>query len=318
MADPFQTSDEKAPRLSTARAYVTVVAVFAAFFGAGVISAGESLTAGIPVISRVRWVQAIPQSFTLVVTAAVGVTVTILLGRSQGRSARDLGWRMPARSTRRPTTRLTLAIGGALVAIWAGSIVTAGLATGTNNLHARNLPAIALGLSAAANAAFLEESIVLSFVVVTLVSARRPLGEVVAVAVLLRMTYHIFYGPGVAGIAVWALAFCWIFLRTNSLVPLVVAHGLWDIAATLSTRFAGASAALVLLTVSMLVVGLSLMVIDRPDHKRHPERQRSSTEHRDAHGSLARGENPPSPAGEDDSSGTSKDQVIASKHERQA
>ena len=62
----------------------------------------------------------------------------------------------------------------------------------------------------------------LEFVVSALRQAGRPLAEIVIVAVALRMSYHDYYGPGVIGIAVWAAVFVWLYLRTGSVIPLII------------------------------------------------------------------------------------------------
>src|SRR5260370_63454 len=87
---------------------------------------------------------------------------------------------------------------------------------------------VLLVFSASLTAGIVEETVVLAFVVTTLRQARRPLPEIVLVAVLLRCSYHDYYGLGVLGIAVWAAIFVWLFLRTGSVLPLIVVHVLWD------------------------------------------------------------------------------------------
>ncbi|MDR2986266.1 MAG: CPBP family intramembrane metalloprotease, partial [Nocardiopsaceae bacterium] len=83
-------------------------------------------------------------------------------------------------------------------------------------------------VAASLTAGLVEETVVLAFVVTTLRQARRPMAEIVLVAVLLRCSYHDYYGLGVIGVATWAAVFAWLFLRTGSVLPLVVVHVLWD------------------------------------------------------------------------------------------
>src|SRR5262249_54850040 len=84
------------------------------------------------------------------------------------------------------------------------------------------------GTAASIGAAVIEEVVVLAFVVTTLRQASRPLPEIVAVAVLLRCSFHHYYGPGGPCIAVWAAVFIWLFLRLGSVIPLIAVHFLWD------------------------------------------------------------------------------------------
>jgi hypothetical protein len=55
--------------------------------------------------------------------------------------------------------------------------------------------------------------------------------------VVLRGSYHIYYGPGVVGILVWAALFYWIYLRTRSLLLLMLCHAAWDTVGFLSQRW---------------------------------------------------------------------------------
>src|SRR5262249_27079 len=77
-------------------------------------------------------------------------------------------------------------------------------------------------------AGVIEETVVLAFVVSALRQAGRPLAEVVIVAIALRMSYHDYYGPGVIGIAVWAAVFIWLYLRSGTIIPLIIVHFFWD------------------------------------------------------------------------------------------
>ena len=56
-------------------------------------------------------------------------------------------------------------------------------------------------------------------------------------ALVLRGSYHIYYGPGVVGILVWAALFYWIYLRFRSLILLMVCHAGWDTVGFLSQRW---------------------------------------------------------------------------------
>ncbi len=92
----------------------------------------------------------------------------------------------------------------------------------------QNASYLIYAVGAAVTAGVVEEIVVLAFVVTTLRQAARPLPEIVLVAVLMRCSYHDYYGLGVLGIAIWATVFIWLFLRAGSIVPLVVVHIAWD------------------------------------------------------------------------------------------
>src|SRR5262249_29268141 len=64
-----------------------------------------------------------------------------------------------------------------------------------------------------------------------------PMPEIGLVAVLLRCSYHDYYGLGVIGIAFWAAVFVWLFVRTGSVLPLVGGPIIWDISIFLGQRW---------------------------------------------------------------------------------
>lgn len=103
---------------------------------------------------------------------------------------------------------------------------------------------------------------VLAFVVVTLEQARRPRPEIVAVALVLRVSYHIYYGPGVVGIFVWAGVFLWLFYRFRSIIPLIVVHSTWDIMVFLSAEWSGIGGLFVLGIAVLLLTAAILWLVD--------------------------------------------------------
>lgn len=216
--------------ISARRAYAEVLGVFAAFFAANIIAAGESLSGRYP-LSAGSWAVFMPAAVSELSKAAVVVLVVVLLSRRRGITPRALGLGLPVKASGR------LAAGQAFrVAVWAvmalliGGLITAALATGKLGQPVRPDDSYLVWAAAGSLAAgVVEEVLVLAFVVTTLRQASRPLMEIVIVAVLLRCSYHIYYGPGVAGIAVWAAFFIWLFLRSGTVVPLIVVHFLWDL-----------------------------------------------------------------------------------------
>lgn len=148
----------------------------------------------------------------------------------------------------------------ALTALLGSSLVISLLATGKYPVGSRAISNLLLNLAHSLQAGPLEEIVVLGFVVTTLEQARRPLPEIVAVALVLRASYHIYYGTGVFGIFIWAAVFLWLFLRTRSLVPLIVVHSGWDVLAILSDQWRALSLLLILCWLLLLLVagGLAL------------------------------------------------------------
>lgn len=74
-------------------------------------------------------------------------------------------------------------------------VVTSVLATGSYPDGPFSYPDLTQNLFYAAQAGFIEEIVVLALVVTTLERARRPRAELVAVALLLRASYHFYYDP---------------------------------------------------------------------------------------------------------------------------
>ena len=89
----------------------------------------------------------------------------------------------------------------------------------------------------------------------------------------LRCSYHDYYGFGVAGIAVWAAVFIWLFLRTGSILPMMVLHVLWDATIFVGQRWPVAlnlSGLVIVVLFFAAVVSWIVNVISRRDGTRVP------------------------------------------------
>ncbi len=224
--------------ISARRAYFEVLGVFAAFFAAGIVAGGETLGHRYRVPSG-SWALFTPAAISELATAGLAVLVTALLSARRGITARSLGFGMPRNAdggvAAWPAVRMA---GWAVLALVIGGAITGLLATGKLSQPVRQDDSYLVYTTAASLAAgVVEETVVLAFLVTTLRQARRPLLEIVIVAVLLRCTYHDYYGPGVVGIAVWAAMFAWLYLRSGSVIPLVVVHFAWDASIFWSQRW---------------------------------------------------------------------------------
>ena len=249
--------------ISAGRAYAEVLLVFAAFFAASVVAGGETLARRYPAPSG-SWAVFTPAILSELGTCVLAVLVTVLLSGRRGISPGWLGFGWPRNRDGRPGAGQSLRIAvWAISALLAGGAVTGILAMG-NKLGQpahQDTSYMIFTVVASLTAGIVEETVVLAFVVTTLRQARRPLPEIVLVAVLLRCSYHDYYGLGVLGIAVWAAIFVWLFLRTGSVLPLIVVHVLWDASIFLGqhwhvVQIASAGAWLLLL----LAAGISWLV----------------------------------------------------------
>lgn len=226
--------------ISTRRAYTEVLLVFAAFFLAGVAAAAFLLANRNSGSVNGSWSTFVPATINEIAQTGLAVALVLLLAARRGVSARTLGLSVP----RDPNGRLAggaavRTLGWALFALILGGIVNSVLQTGHLPKSTPNAPELIYSTFRSVNAGVVEELVVLAFVVVTLRQARRPWWEVTAVALVLRGSYHIYYGPGVFGILVWAALFYWIYLRTRNLWILMMAHAGWDTVSFFSQRWPG-------------------------------------------------------------------------------
>ena len=92
--------------------------------------------------------------------------------------------------------------------------------------------AVPVLILAALQNAILEEVIVVGYLMTRLRSFGWHLGWIVATSAVLRGSYHLYQGFGAfVGNAVMGVVFSLFFLRKGRVMPLIVAHGLLDIAA---------------------------------------------------------------------------------------
>ncbi len=86
-----------------------------------------------------------------------------------------------------------------------------------------------VGIATALTAGVVEEIVVLGFLVRRLEQHGLSTAAVVTVAVLVRISYHVYYGWGVLPILAWALASVLMYRRYRRLWPFIAVHALWDL-----------------------------------------------------------------------------------------
>jgi Type II CAAX prenyl endopeptidase Rce1-like len=246
--------------ISATRAYGEVLGVFGVFFAASVAAAGFAVAGSSLDGTIAGWPVAVPGSIDQIAVTALAVAVPVLLAGRRAVSRRDLG--LAVRGVVTPGAGIRMAA-WAVLALLVGSIVTSRLASGHLPLDHLTYPALTVNLFHGLQAGFLEETVVLAFVVTTLEQARRPLPEIVVVAVVLRASYHIYYGPGVLGVLVWAPTFVWLYRRFRSIVPLIIVHSAWDVLDILAIRWHGLGGLLALLVLGLLVTAPVTWLVDR-------------------------------------------------------
>jgi uncharacterized protein len=245
-----------APRISALRAYAEVLVVFGAFFAASVVVGAEALANRYPRPTG-SWAIFLPATISLLGSSVLAVLVVVLLSARRGITARSLGFCWPATRDGRPAAAKTARVAvWAVLALLAGGLATVALANGNTLAQPAHQDAAYLmyAMAASLTAGVVEETVVLAFVVTTLRQAGRPLPEILLVAVLLRCSYHDYYGLGVIGIAVWAAVFAWLFLRSGSVLPLIIVHAAWDANIFLAHRWHAVQIASALVFLGLLVI----------------------------------------------------------------
>jgi membrane protease YdiL (CAAX protease family) len=79
-------------------------------------------------------------------------------------------------------------------------------------------------------AGILEEIVILGYLVRRLEQRGFGIAAVVAIDVLVRVSYHLYYGWNVIPIACWALVSVLVYLRVRRLLPFIICHFVWDAA----------------------------------------------------------------------------------------
>ncbi len=93
---------------------------------------------------------------------------------------------------------------------------------------------VAVGLLMSLQAAVVEEVVVLGYLVRRLEQRGWTVTTVVVVAVLVRVSYHLYYGPGVLPIVLWATATVFAYRKVRRLLPFIICHFVWDAGITIN------------------------------------------------------------------------------------
>jgi len=118
-------------------------------------------------------------------------------------------------------------------------------------------------IATAGVAGVVEEIVVLGFLVRRLEQRGLRPATVLAIAVLVRISYHVYYGWGVIPIMAWAVASVLMYRRYRRLWPFIVVHALWDAGLILVPFFGSAP-----LVIETLLLAPSTFVFWLLWHKR--------------------------------------------------
>ena len=229
--------------------------MFAAFFLSGVVAAGILLGGRYHnPFPNGSWSDYAPEFVEVLAQTGLAIAVVLLLSARRGVTPRTLGLTLPHRDDGHfAAGQATRILAWAIFAQVLGGVINAVLQTGHLPTSQPNAAELIFAMAASIQAGVVEELVVLAFVVVTLRQAGRPLWEITVVALVLRGSYHIYYGPGVVGILVWAALFYWIYLRTGNLILLMISHAGWDAVAFLSQRWGAVAGVGVLVAIAIWI-----------------------------------------------------------------
>jgi len=261
--------DSGAPPISALRAYAEVLILFALVFASGIINAAESL-GGNNVVPSGSWGAFAPATVDEVCHAAVIVIVVVLLSARRRVTGQLLGIRMPEPLPGvGPTSRAIRMAAMGLLAFLVGAITTSLLAGGHHYQQPAHLsvPYLVYAVGSSLFSGVVEEMVALAFVVSMLRQARRPAAEIVVVAVLLRCSYHIYYGAGIVGIAIWATVFALLYLRFRSVIPLIILHFLWDSFQFLALEWPAFAGLGILLGLGFVITAFIMWIVAVVSHR---------------------------------------------------
>lgn len=168
--------------------------------------------------------------------AAAGLVWYLLVRSGEGTGAIGLDKTRP-----KVDAALVLPVFGVVffASFFVGGIVEAalGLKTFPVDDPVHGLAYLPVLLAGGLAAGIVEETVVLGYLVRRLEQLGvRPVW-VVVIAVAVRGSYHLYYGPGVIPILVWATASVLVYRKVRRLAPFMVVHSLWDMSLFLAQAF---------------------------------------------------------------------------------
>jgi membrane protease YdiL (CAAX protease family) len=170
---------------------------------------------------------AIAAGITLSEFAAAGLVVFLLVRNGEGIGSIGLGGH---RFKKDLALVLPVWIFVQVIPQEVGSAISTGLHLPRWTVGGPELPAafLAIALLTSLQAAVVEEVVVLGYLVRRLEQRGWSATMVVVIAVLVRVSYHLYYGPGILPIVLWALASVLMYRRLRRLLPFIICHFVWD------------------------------------------------------------------------------------------
>ncbi|MEV5707276.1 CPBP family intramembrane glutamic endopeptidase [Actinoallomurus sp. NPDC052274] len=101
-----------------------------------------------------------------------------------------------------------------------------GLPHGSSTVHGHASVAVSVADRLAAGVC---EELLMAVVVVVLAAARRPVWEIYALSMMMRVSYHLYYQAVAPSVLIIGIVNIWLYRRTGRLTPLILAHIAWDL-----------------------------------------------------------------------------------------
>jgi hypothetical protein len=250
-------------RFSAKRCWTEALGVYGLFFFVGVLAAAFT-EAGLSLNNdSLGRADSILQGVQELAEAAIAIVVVAALTRLRGLTFADIGW-SPQWGKRAAYRWQALGIG----VIFAISLVLSAVLLNavSPDAHYPFAPPSAWHLlyeiPAAINAGIIEELVVVALFVTALEQARTPVWIIYVVGITIRLSYHIYYGPGVIMFVLWATAAIWLFRRTRRITPLIVVHAIYDTVGSITNEVRSIPLG-VFDIISLALFGLAILVLVR-------------------------------------------------------
>jgi len=215
--------------ISRRRGWAEALGVFALFFAASAIAAAFYQADLVVAPKSVSVSQGVLSAVSYLADAGLAIVVVVALTRLRGLRVSDIGI-APEWATHRAYRWQGLGVGLMFVAAVTVSSLLLHLASPQAKYPflAPNAWHLLYEIPHSIAAGVTEELVVLAFFITVLEQARGRPWAIYVVGVALRLSYHVYYGPGVIMFGVWAVATIWLFRRTRRVMPLIIAHAVYD------------------------------------------------------------------------------------------
>lgn len=249
-------------------AYLQVIGLVVLFFGPGTINAGLALAGQRPAAPVPTVGTAVPAAMRDLAVTAAAVWLVVLLARSRGLTGQQLGWapalprELKLRQGLAVGVLYGLAIGVALSLLLALRRVAGG---GQYPSEPEGAWGALTAVTGSLSAGVVEELVLVAALVTFLEQARQPWWRIMALGLLARLSFHLYYGEPSTGLVtagwvlLWAAVALLLFKRTRRLTPLIVIHVLYNLHTSFIGSFGDRSDRAVIAVTLALYLGAAVL-----------------------------------------------------------